>query len=719
KGLSLQAVNNSAKKSRTEMDFVVSLDIPKEVRLIKNYLKEYCRKHHQNVPAEISKDLPEKLNVTVKTIKTETSSYLSGIITCHICKKTQTVQRKVNENWNTSNMIIHIKQHISRGDYNQRSLDSWTQAKMNTALRRETSSEGERNNSEGEDNCDSVDLTEESPEKEKNSSEVVDLPGTSTREENTLTSELSQDSQDSSDEDFQKRGVAEINPSPSSPHEVQRTLASCSKPVKEGDFRFDELSEFLTQHKLPRKVYISEDGTRIVQKFLYDLTSDQIIGPVPKLDANGVPIISGFPASSAAMITHFEKCAPSSSAYAIMAQPLSDGASSFCLCIFGTDNKFTSEHVYRRWHYIFSELEKRDIEVIGYSSDGDQKLLTAMHSFLFKSGPVYAEEFQSFYFASSDQKFIVMQDYIHTVNKFRARLHPSNYLPLGDFSANQSHLTILMNLRPRDEHCLNPSDLLKDKMNFNSSLRICSERVTDLLEKYEPGSKGTIAYLKVMRRVMQAGMDQNNSPLKKIFDIWHLRSLTTTESTVINFAMKQCLEKVRRVEMLHNVSSKLSTTFVFPREKRKSLAAVLTTEKLLTTYLPTNSEIKTAVMSAKNDAMEDLEKLGITCARNLDNIKSTILACPEFQVEENSEGPSNNEANVVDEDDIPLNLLAIFPSPDSISDLEPYANIEGFPVVSNKSHVTVPDKNGGFKLVAKSLLCYMFSSVGVVNMNNI
>ena len=442
-------------------------------------------------------------------------------------------------------------------------------------------------------------------------------------------------------------------------------------------------------------------------------------------------------------------------------------------------------------HYIHQELAKLGIEVVGFSSDGDPKLLAAMHSLMFKSGPTFAEEFKDFYFASGDQKFILMQDFIHTVNKFRTRLDPSNYLPLGKFSANQSHLRILMNERTKDEHGLTTSDLDQDKMNFNSSVKICSEQITSLLEKHVPGSEGTVAYLTVMRNVMQAGMDESLSPLEKVYKIWYavfffrywknwltqnpkftldnfvtrnlyicveviahaiiklivkfrqedcpesllihlftsqacesffrlLRSLTTTESTVINFAMKELLQKVRRVDMLHNVSSKLAGKLVFPREKRKRLLGVLTADKLKSTYLPSNAEIRTAVMEAKSAAISDLRKLGVTCPRDicLGKIKSCLLACKDFEAEKCSDVPAIYEASV-DEDDIPLNLLATFPTPDSVCDINPYADCEGFPLTIKTSHVIIPDGKGGFKSIAKTLLCYMLSSCGVASMNNI
>ncbi|KAE8742559.1 hypothetical protein FOCC_FOCC011911 [Frankliniella occidentalis] len=120
---------------------------------------------------------------------------------------------------------------------------------------------------------------------------------------------------------------------------VERSLLDISKPVVGGEFRFAELKDFLVKNYLPRKVWISEDGTRIVQKFSYDVATNQIIGPVLPLTQNGISMLNSFPATSATVIAHhFEKGVPASSAYAILVQPVRDGAPSFCLALFGTDN---------------------------------------------------------------------------------------------------------------------------------------------------------------------------------------------------------------------------------------------------------------------------------------------------------------------------------------------------------------------------------------------
>ena len=66
-------------------------------------------------------------------------------------------------------------------------------------------------------------------------------------------------------------------------------------------------------------------------------------------------------------------------AYVYMVQPLAaPDVPSFCLACFGTNNKFTSEHVLLRWQYILKECQKRNIYVLSFGGDGDSRLLKGM-----------------------------------------------------------------------------------------------------------------------------------------------------------------------------------------------------------------------------------------------------------------------------------------------------------------------------------------------------
>lgn len=141
-------------------------------------------------------------------------------------------------------------------------------------------------------------------------------------------------------------------------------------------------------------------GTRNISRFEYDPATNQIIGPVLPLDSKtGAPVCGSFPAKSAAMIAfHFRKGVPASNVYAIMAQSLEDKASPFCLAAFGTDNKFTSPDVLKRWKFIYEGLGKIGVKVISYGADGDPKLLSAMHKHMFSEDDVpYKDEWKNWF----------------------------------------------------------------------------------------------------------------------------------------------------------------------------------------------------------------------------------------------------------------------------------------------------------------------------------
>ena len=49
----------------------------------------------------------------------------------------------------------------------------------------------------------------------------------------------------------------------------------------------------------------------------------------------------------------------------IMAQSLQRNSTAFCICIYGSDNRFKAEDVYKRWNYISETLKSKGVEVFG------------------------------------------------------------------------------------------------------------------------------------------------------------------------------------------------------------------------------------------------------------------------------------------------------------------------------------------------------------------
>jgi hypothetical protein len=149
--------------------------------------------------------------------------------------------------------------------------------------------------------------------------------------------------------------------------------------IKEGVVRVDDLSVFLQSRQLTMQIWLSEDGTSITPRVQFDNSSGEIIGCCLPTASNGLPIVSYFKINSAQKMKEFlEKYEVPSNLYVIMATPLCLNTSNFCLCVFGTSNKFTANDVIKRWNRVNFSLKEAGILPVGVSSDGDTRLLKAM-----------------------------------------------------------------------------------------------------------------------------------------------------------------------------------------------------------------------------------------------------------------------------------------------------------------------------------------------------
>lgn len=298
---------------------------------------------------------------------------------------------------------------------------------------------------------------------------------------------------------------------------VRQQLSSQSHTY-EGCFRFKELAEFLAKENLPKRVNISEDGTKCENKAQYHRQSNQIVGFTLPLDSNGLPKTGSYPATSAQVIAqYFEENTPASYVYCLIAQPLADNAPSFCLALFGTDNKFTANDVKARWKWMVSEAAKHDIEIVCGSSDGDTRLLSAMCSLMFvKKSP------EDWFFSELLSLFICIQDHVHIGTKLKSRLlSPSLIMALGKYLASRGHLVDLVKIASKDLHCLTMNHLdPKDKMNFRSVQIMTDPQVISLLRETCKDAEGTAIFLEMIRSVVNAFTDKNLSAIERVELIW-------------------------------------------------------------------------------------------------------------------------------------------------------------------------------------------------------
>lgn len=307
-----------------------------------------------------------------------------------------------------------------------------------------------------------------------------------------------------------------------------------SRKIIEGEFRFAELVQYLDSLKLPRNVWLSEDATRCIARIEYDERSNQIIGFTPTLDDNGLPKVLSFEATSAEIIKKmFVSESVSNYIYVIMAQPLAD-VPAFCLCVFGTDSKFTATQIFKRWAWLRDEAKRFDIILSGLSADGDEKNLLSMKQSIFNCELKVLPGWEKFFFAPMDLDDpppseleldpLCTQDIIHIGAKMKTHLlkekSDKEFMPMGDYFVSGSFLKVLVDDSSKLEHGLCISDLdSKDKMNFRSVQKITDDRVITALD-HIPGAKGTKQYLVMMRDILDAFLDKNVSCYKRLYLSW-------------------------------------------------------------------------------------------------------------------------------------------------------------------------------------------------------
>lgn len=316
---------------------------------------------------------------------------------------------------------------------------------------------------------------------------------------------------------------------------------------KEGTFRFKELRLFLIHRNLPLQVWISEDGTRITGKIEYEEHSKKLVGFVLPLK-NGWPQTDIYIVSSAkSIVNDFNSRVLANYAYVVMAQSIDDSAPSFCLSIYGTDNRFSYEDVTKRWEVMKSLAAKEKIDILGFSSDGDPRLLKAMQVSGFSNisttepsnningiddsinsctNDDKSELYWSWFAIGKppDENTVnemYVQDTVHIGTKLRTRfLKPSIILPMGSKFASVSHLISLTKQYSRNKHLLTMTDFKpEDKINFRSAEKMCPTKVLELLSNI-PDISATITFLTIMNYNLSKYLDKNLKIEERIYKMW-------------------------------------------------------------------------------------------------------------------------------------------------------------------------------------------------------
>lgn len=289
--------------------------------------------------------------------------------------------------------------------------------------------------------------------------------------------------------------------------------------IEEGCFRFKELREFCIKRNLPLDVWLSEDQTAINNKIEYSPKNNCAVGFTPHLDENGLPRINSFAVESLGCLeNYFKNEVKSNYINIIVAQPLDDKAPSFCVCVYGTNNRFSSSDVEKRWRKMLEMAEAEGIRVLGFSTDGDTRMLKTMKNNI--NLPTNTKNWFQAEISLYDPLYF--QDVVHIGTKLKTVfLKEGVVLPIGNYFASPVHLEYLIENHSKDKHLLTKAILAPmDKMNFESVEKITNPKVISALLQFVSGAKGTAVYLIICRYILDSFLEKNMSPSKRILQIW-------------------------------------------------------------------------------------------------------------------------------------------------------------------------------------------------------
>lgn len=299
--------------------------------------------------------------------------------------------------------------------------------------------------------------------------------------------------------------------------------------IVEGELRCTALLAYLNERQLPLWVVLSEDATVIDNRPQYDSRTNQIIGLVPPINnKTGMPQPFAYKAENGEdFFQHFASAPVSNYINTVMAKPIGD-APAFCLLLFGSDNKYTSKDVSYRWNFITKQLNEIGIGVLAISSDSDPKFNCAMraNSCLGQSSNVFSNS-KLFMCGNKMEPPFFVQDTPHIGTKARNLLLKTKAntkrLPFGEkYFITMAHLQSLVERFNKSEHLLTRSTLNpKDRQNYDSVLKICDKRVTNMLKKHVDDSEATVIFLdSIILNSIESFMSDKISPLERVEKMW-------------------------------------------------------------------------------------------------------------------------------------------------------------------------------------------------------
>ena len=173
---------------------------------------------------------------------------------------------------------------------------------------------------------------------------------------------------------------------------IKKKLANSSFRMHEAHFRFDAMRDYFSSNGFVF-AFAAEDTTGVIPKVSYDSTSNVFIGFETPL-VHGQPLPDQHRTNSYTELqTWFEEKRLSTFINIHMLQPLLSASSGripspFLLSAYGISGSYITEDVLDRWLWIYEEMKKNGVRLIGFSTDCDSRYMRGMRlaSGFFTSG---------------------------------------------------------------------------------------------------------------------------------------------------------------------------------------------------------------------------------------------------------------------------------------------------------------------------------------------
>jgi hypothetical protein len=207
----------------------------------------------------------------------------------------------------------------------------------------------------------------------------------------------------------------------------------------------------------------------------------------------------------------------------------------FILSAYGTNNKANATDILQKWIYLHNECRRRQIRLIGFSTDCDQRQLRAMQlslgffaelsnlDMIGEARDVLNVEIPAnwnFFFMRPVQLYLCMQDGVHLVTKLRNRLLSEKAnMCIGGQCIDVKHLSNLIENNSKIDHNLVKSDVFpNDKQNYSSCLKITSDDVLDLLNV--KNTMATYVYLHLMQLTILTYISKSTTIHDRLLHGW-------------------------------------------------------------------------------------------------------------------------------------------------------------------------------------------------------